>query len=383
MKRLGNIITVRVSLVIFLAFLITFPLGCSKKQPETKEIKIGAILPLTGDAAQWGKEPQKAIELAIEELNNKGGVNGKKIIVMFEDSQAFPEKGVAAIKKLIVIDKVEVVIGAISSSVTLAIAPIAEQNRKILISPASTSAEIADAGDYIFRTIAPHIVQASALVETVVEILRIKEVAVLYLNNAACVDFKNVFRRGIEKKGGSALIEESGEQGASDFRTQLTKMKEKTPKAILIVAFPKEIGIILRQAKEMGIDAQFLSPDPGEDPEVRKIAGTASEGLIISTPTVYPEFAKGTAQVFVNKFRQKYKKDPGMYAANAYDAAILVIRAIEEKGYNSDGIKQYLYSIKDFDGASGTITFDRNGDTSQPPKIMIIREGKIVPFVNN
>lgn len=114
MKRLANIITVCVSLAIFLAVLIAFPLGCSKKQPEAKEIKIGAILPLTGDAAQWGVEAKRAIELSADEINSKGDIQGKRVYVIFEDSQLSPKVGTNTIHKLISQDGVKVIIGAIS-----------------------------------------------------------------------------------------------------------------------------------------------------------------------------------------------------------------------------------------------------------------------------
>lgn len=140
------------SLYLMLIFLLVVSfgiLGCEKK--EAKEIKIGVIFPLTGDAAIWGQNDKEGADLATEEINNPGGITGKKIRLIYEDSQANPGMGVSAFKKLIEVEKVPAVIGDIASSVTLAIAPIAQEKRVVLLSPGATAPKLSEAGPYFFR----------------------------------------------------------------------------------------------------------------------------------------------------------------------------------------------------------------------------------------
>ncbi|MCK4458341.1 MAG: ABC transporter substrate-binding protein [Methanosarcinales archaeon] len=137
-----------IGVVLFLAVIA----GACLQDTQPDEIRIGAILPLTGEAAEYGEDAKLGIDLAVEEINAAGGINGKRIQVVYEDSQATPSQGVSAIQKLTTVDKVPVIIGAMASSVTLAIAPIAEENKVVLLSPASSAPQITEAGDYIFRT---------------------------------------------------------------------------------------------------------------------------------------------------------------------------------------------------------------------------------------
>ncbi len=161
---------------IVVASFMVFSFGCAKK--EEKEIKIGAILPLTGDAAQYGQSAKKGMELAVNEINERGGIDNKKIKLIIEDRQGQVKDGVAAFRKLITVEKVPIIIGELLSSITLAIAPLANENKVVILSPASTAPKITEAGDYIFRNVASDIVEGQIMAEYAFKKLKLNNLRV-------------------------------------------------------------------------------------------------------------------------------------------------------------------------------------------------------------
>lgn len=351
-------------------------LGCANKE---KEINIGAILPLTGDGAKYGSASRKAIELALEEINGAGGVKGRKIKAIYEDSQGTPRIGISAMQKLITTDGVPAVIGDLFSSVTLAIAPVAEQNKVVVLSPSSSAPKITNAGDYIFRNCASDIFEGAIMGEYAFDSLGFKKVAILYINNDYGVGIRDVFKRQFTARGGIVVLEESFEQSSTDFRTQLTKIKSTDAQAIYVVGY-KELGQLLRQAKEIGITSQFLSTVMFEDPDIIKTAGGAAEGVIYSARAYDPESKKGATYDFVQRFKEKYKETPDIFAALSYDAVKILALAMKQGGFTSDGIKGALYGIKHYPGLVGDTSFDENGDVIQPAVMKTVKQGKFIKF---
>ena len=366
---------------VIVIVLAAFAGACLDKQPtESEEIKIGAILPLTGEAAKYGEDAKLGIDLAVEEINAAGGIKGKKIQVVYEDSQAAPSQGVAAIQKLVTVDKVPVIIGAMASSVTLAIAPIAEENKVVLLSPASTAPQITEAGDYIFRNEVSDAYGGKAQAELTWDELGIRNVAILYINNDYGVGTIDTFKKNFESYGGNITAIEVFEQGATDFRTQLTKIKDSNPDAIFLVGY-KEVILILKQAKELGIETQILSSTMFEDPEILEKVGDLAEGVIY----VYyggfdPESDEEQVETFISDLAEKYGREPGHYTAESYDAMKLISVAIEKGGYNSEEIKNALYDIKDYQGLAGSISFDENGDVIKLVTLKTVKDGKFVKY---
>ncbi len=374
MKKLW--IGIGIAGVVALAIMLTL----TRTKEELKEIKVGAICPLTGDAAVYGQWFKNGIDLALEEINSQGGIKNRKLIVIYEDSRADPKEGISAVQKLITVHNVSAIIGAMASSVTLAIAPIAEKNKVVLLSPASSAPKITYAGDYVFRNWSSDVFEGKIMVDFAYEKLDIKRVAVLYINNEYGVGIKDVFETYFRKRGGMVVNSESYEQGATDFRTQLTKIKSKQPEAIYLPTMAKEAGQILRQAQEIGVQAQFLSIMGVEAPIVLKVAGKAAEGVIYSYPGFDPESPSEIVQRFQAKYMAKYGEKAEAFAAHSYDALKIIASAIEKADCNADGIKNVLYEIKDFPGVTGQTTFDENGDVIKPVMIKVIKDGKFAPY---
>jgi branched-chain amino acid transport system substrate-binding protein len=351
----------------------------TKRGPN--EIVIGAILPLTGDGAMYGEWTKKGIDLAINEENQKGGINGKKIKILYEDTQQKPDLGVAAFKKLILIEKVQAVIGELSSSVTLAVAPVANQNKIVLLSPAASSPKITDAGDYIFRVCASDIFEGKVMAEFSMNKLKYKKVSILYINNEYGLGIKNVFNSVYIENGGEIVSIESFDQGTSDFRTQLLKIKVTNPQAIYLVGYAPEMAIALRQIKELRIKVPILSSYEAENPKILEVSGNAAEGIIYSAYDYDPKKENLLVQSFVKEYKINYGEEPNIVAALGYDSAKIMIEALKEaRVISGDEIKNSLYNIKKYPGVTGITSFDRNGDVEKSVIIKTIKNKEFIEF---
>jgi branched-chain amino acid transport system substrate-binding protein len=207
-----------------------------------------------------------------------------------------------------------------------------------------------------------------------------KEIAVLYINNEWGVGLKDVFEKEFENLGGKILISEGFEQDAKDFRTQLIKIKAKNPRVIFIPVYYIEAGLILKQAEELGIKAQFLSGDSIEKPEFIEIAGELAKGIIFGAPTYDPESRESLIKNFVDKYQSKFGREPAVVAAHAYDATNIIALTLEKCEENATCIKDELYKIKDFPGVSGKTSFDKNGDAIKEILLKTVKNGQFVPY---
>ena len=356
--------------------VILFITGCQRagKSP----VELGAILPLTGDAAIYGQELKNGIELAREEINNAGGIKGKKIEVKYEDDRGQPKEGVTAIQKLINVDKVPVIIGGATSSVALSVAPIAVEKKVVLLSPTATAPALSKVGKYFFRIWPSDNYDGLIMAQFAYDKLSLKKVAILYVNTEYGQGIEGVFRKEFEKRGGTILTSESYELGATDFRGQIAKIKQLEPEAIYLPGYYKELAGILKQAKELGIKSTFLSVNSFYDPKLLEIVGASAEGAVFTYPTYDPKSEDPLTKKFVDAFKNKYKKEPDAFAAQGYDAMKVVAEAIQIGSFSRDGILDAMVQIKDFPGVAGNISFDENGDVHKPLRFLTVRKGKFV-----
>ena len=350
----------------------TFFLGC-KKEPMV--YKIGCVTPLTGEGATYGAATKRGIDLAVEEINNAGGINGIKIKVIYEDDKMNPKDAVNALNKLIRVNKVPVIIGGFTSRVTLALAPIAEQNKVILFSSSSTADEIKFAGDYIFRNVPPNKSQGNCAALFVINFLKKKKAAILYKNDDYGKSLADAFKESFLNVGGQIVIEESYDPGKKDFRDLLTKIKSLNPPIIFYPGNYQESGIILKQAREMGIKSTFVGGDGSYSPELINIAGVAAEGSYYTLMAMGFGIADQEIENFTKNFKEKYGEEPDVYAAYAYDAMKTLAEAIRIGGYSADGVKKALYSTT-FKGVTGITKFDNYGEVDKPYYIYEVKNGK-------
>ncbi len=243
-------------LVVLFSFMLVFTFACGKESDVVKAgetIKIGFLGPMTGDAGNYGKLMSQAVKIAVEEFNAAGGAEGFNAEVIVEDTEGKVEKANPAIEKLAGVDKVFGIVGAVFSSVSLAVAPKAEAAKIVMISPSSTHKDLPDKGKFIFRDVMSDALQAVVFGKYLAKVENVKTVAILYIKNdysqGLAMDFKDQY----EKEGGKVVAIETALQGDKDFKTQLTKIKSANPEALYIPNYVAEIAQILEQAKQLGI----------------------------------------------------------------------------------------------------------------------------------
>jgi len=343
-------------LVLAVVFILAQAVGCQK--PETREIQIGAVLPLTGDIASYGKRAQNGINLALAEIN-RSGTNPFRIAVEFQDGKGSAQESVTIMRKFCSLDHYPVVIGAAASSVSLAIAPIANQYRVVQISPISSSPDLTkEGGDYFFRVCPSDAFQAAILADWIWK-KELKRVGILFVNNSWGISLKNRFVSEFTALGGQITTVESCMEGDRDFRTQLAKIVASSPEAFYCPTYGTEGGLVLKQLKEIGFSGEIFGSDVWSSPELLTSAGDAAEGVYL----VKPSDPSGEAyEVFATGFREKYNEDPDVYAGYAYDIMYILQRAIAAGNTTGPDVRSYLLSMPVFKGVTGETHFDENGD---------------------
>ena len=363
-------------LVTIVIILIVAGAAYVALQPQAKEtVKIGVVLPLTGKGTiDQGQASQHAVTLAIEQINRDGGLLGKKVEAVFENSQCEPSIGVTAIRKLIDIDKANFIIGDICDSVTAAIIPVAEKSKKVLITPGSTSPDISNAGDYIFRFWFSENDLGGMITDKAYE-MGYRKMAIIYIDNAWGEAQKNAVSAKFTSNGGEIVgMEKIG--NTADFRTILSKLEEKNPDSYYIGVHPFGLASIMKQIKEFNITKQVFSH--GGLVGSTQVLGLDEDGILegIMAPFVYDPSSS-----FRNMFVTRFGTEPGITADSSYDAVMVASKIIKgtEKS-DSDTIKDGLYKIQNYTGASGIIAVDGNGDTQRQLRLMIVRGNMLVPY---
>ena len=343
---------------------------------ESAPITIGALLPLTGEAAHWGIPPRNAAEMAVDEINRAGGIGGRRLALMIKDDRCQPPDGISAFNEIMATANPAVFLGAVCSGVTLAVAPLAEARRTVMISPASTSPKVTDAGDFIFRIIPSGSARGKIFAEYLHDERGLRRLAALYINNEGGIGGSSAFKARFTQLGGTVVIEEKYEQGATDLRAQLARIKATDAQGILVGSYPPDTVLVLQQARELELRLPlFLTTEAVQNPDVLRQAGDAAEGAvyILAAPA-----AGAAPQKFAEAYEARFGKKPELFAAEGYDIVRLIAAAITATGATSPsgpGIRDFLYQVRDYAGASGTITFDKNGDVVKPFAIKTIEAG--------
>lgn len=370
----------RLWLLFVCASLAALPISCNRKTDQ-RTLKIGIMTPLTGEVASWGDMQRKSTELALEDLKARGVLDGTQIQVVYEDDSATPKNGVNAFRKLADVDKVPIVVGSPASTVTLAVAPIANEKKLVLLSSGSTATDVANAGPYVFRIMPSDEVQASIMADWILE-LGYTNVAIIYVENAWGKGLVEQFKTDFAKKGGKILAIESSKPDSSDYRAQLSKIESLNPAAIYAPLYTRGAGLMIRQAREMGFKQQIFGADVYGTPELVQAGGDSVNGVLYTTFGQH----KGPAyQQFSQRYKDKYGGEPETYASYCYDTFLIAVEAIKRipPGEPRDGshIRQALLSIKDFQGVTGSTTFDgRNNATGRTFDKMMVIGGKHLPF---
>ncbi|MBS3167711.1 ABC transporter substrate-binding protein [Candidatus Woesearchaeota archaeon] len=368
------------TLVVILA-IIAIIIGVTNQEGTTTnsdEIKIGAMFPLSGTLANLGSAMKDASQLAVDEVNLNGGINGKKFSLIVEDGKCSADDAVTAGRKLIDIDGVKAIVGPTCSTETAALGPIATSAQVVLLSPSATKPGLTlQAGDYVFRNVAPDSYQGAEGVK-IAESLGTKKVAVLYANDEYGAALKDVFVTEAQAKGIQVLLTEAMDKEGKDFRTQLTKIKNANPDLVYLVVFPKEGAIVLRQQKELGMTNKWIAAEAIKDDEVIGTTGDAGNGVIVTTPRV--TYDNEVFTKFALDYKSKYGREPDIYAGETYDATKILMEAAANTDGSGRAIREYLLNKESYTLATGNYKFNENREVKKDYQYWIIRNGKFEPY---
>ena len=351
----------RVFLVLLIVSLIFSGIG-SLYGAET--IKVGLIAPLTGPIATFGQSVEKGVRMAVDEINAKGGVLGMKIELLVEDNQAKAEESANIARKFIEQDKVVAILGPVISSNTLAAAPIAQQSKVPLLTPTATNPRVTQVGNYIFRVCFVDDFQGTVMARFAKTGLgkRVSTAAILYEKTSDySIGLAKYFKETFTKIGGKIVAEESFSSGDQDFSAQLTKIKGKNPDVLYVPSYYDTAGLIIKQARELGINVPILGGDGFDSPQLVQLAGKENLKDCYFSGHFFAGSSAPQVKTFVANFKKRYNQVPDMLAALGYDAAYMLADAIKKAGkVDRDAIRDALANTKNLKLVTGTITLDEN-----------------------
>ncbi|MDQ2643809.1 MAG: ABC transporter substrate-binding protein [Myxococcota bacterium] len=377
----------RLFVSVLLAGLGTALFGCKKKEgaeagssgasAASKPIVIGHYASMTGSTAHYGQDTDKAVRLAIEEVNRQGGVNGRKLEVVTLDDRGDSAEASNAVARLIDVEKASAIIGEVASSLSLSGGRVAQRRKVPMVSPSSTNPKVTEVGDYIFRVCFLDPFQGKVMANFARNTLKLDSVAILKdVKNDYSIGLADAFRAAFTGAGGKIAVEQSYSQGDTDFSAQITAIKGSGAQAIFTPGYYSEVGSIARTAQRLGVKVPLLGGDGWDAPDLVKIGGDALEGSYFSNHFA-PDVATPKAQKFVADFKAKYKQEPTGLGALGYDAAAVIIEAMRHApDLSGDAIRSALGKIKDFEGVSGKITINGERNADKSAVVLKIVDGK-------
>jgi branched-chain amino acid transport system substrate-binding protein len=352
-------------------------LACGGGKDSGDAIVVGHVASMTGDTATFGRSADEGMRMAIEQLNGAGGVIGKKLELVTEDDRSVTEEARSAAQKLLQRDHVVALLGEVASSRSLAAAPEAQRAKVPMISPGSTNPKVTEVGDYIFRACFIDPFQGAVMAKFALGELHAKRLAILFdFKQDYSVGLADFFRDTVKKSGGEIVADERYTSGDIEFRAQLTTLRAASPDAIFVPGYYTELGLIAKQARELGINVPLLGGDGWDSEKTLEIGGDAVEGYFFSTHYA-ADSDDPRVQEFVKSFAAKYGSTPDAMAALGYDTAGILADALKRAG-TTDGAKlrDAIAATKDFAGVTGKISIDASRNAHKDAVVLQIKGGK-------
>jgi branched-chain amino acid transport system substrate-binding protein len=366
--------------------LLATGLGCGKSGGEapatTDEWKVGSYLSLSGPETQFGVDTREGIELAIDEVNQAGGVKGKRIKILFEDDKSKPEETNNKVLQLIDRDKVVALLGEVASGRSR-VGGIAANKKKIpMITPSSTHPDITQIGPFVFRVCFTDDVQGQMGARFVVQKLGRKKVGLLYaVDDLYSSGLAKEFREEVKRLGAEIVLEKSYLKSETNYTTYIEELRAAKPEAIYAPIYYTAMIPIARQAKAAGLKGDiFTGGDGWNAEELLKDAGEEMEGAYFTNHSA-PDIPWPASQAFNKAYVARYHREPSALAATGYDAAKLLADAIgRAKDGTPESIRQAIQETRNFQGATGAISIDENRNADKPVVIVQIKDRKFKYF---
>src|SRR5256886_11717326 len=343
----------------------------------TGPIVIGEVGSMTGTEATFGLSSANGIQLAIDEFNAKGGVKGRQLQVKGLDAQGRPEEAATAATRLIASEHVVALLGEVASTRSMFMAPKAQQAKVPMVTPSSTNPAVTEKGDYIFRACFIDPFQGYVGATFALNNLKLKKVAILKdVRNDYSVGLAKNFIDAFTKTGGQIIAQESYSNGDVDFKAQLTNIKAAAPQALYVPGYYTDVGLIARQAREVGITVPLLGGDGWDSEKLYEIGGDAIVGSYFSNH-YSPDDPSPRIQEFVSKYKKAYGGQlPDSLAAQAYDATGMLVDAMKRaKDLTGPSIPDALAATKDYPGGTGSISMDDKRNATKPAVVLKIAKG--------
>jgi branched-chain amino acid transport system substrate-binding protein len=363
---------------LFSVLVLALVAGCDKSGGGA--IKVGEFASLTGKEATFGVSSHEGTLMAIEEINAAGGLLGKKLELLTEDTQSKSGEPATVVNKLISRDNVVAILGEVASSRSMEAAPLCQASKIPMISPSSTNPKLTEMGDYIFRVCFTDKFQGEVIAKFASTKLSVKKIAIF-------TDVKSDYSKGLAKYfkdafvagGGQVVAELDFNGGDKDFKAQLTAIKAAAPDAVCVPGYYTEAALICLQARQLGLNVPFFGGDGWESEKLPEIGKDAVEGNYFSTH-YHEVVATEKSHKFVAAYKKRWNgKSPDALAACGYDSAIVLAEAIKRAGA-TDGqkVRDALAGIKDFEAVTGRITINEKRDASKGAVILQIKGGKFI-----
>ena len=368
-----------VIVALALAFSCNRP-GDDSNTASHSTIKIGYFGDLTGPTFNFGQSAINGVLMAASEINQSGGINGRKIDVVIEDDKGSPEEAARLTAKLIDQDKVIAIIAGGTSGNSRAASPKAQASHIPMISPSSTDPAVTQTGNYIFRACFVDTFQGEVMASFAVNTLKAKKAAILYdFNSPYSKGLTDYFKLSFARLGGSIVSEQTYTQGDADFKGQLSTVRSAEPDVIYIPGYYGEVALIAKQARMIGLAQPLLGGDGWDAPELWQIGGDALNGAYISTHYSVDDPSPAIRQ-FVDLYKQRYGNLlPDAHAALAYDGARLLFDAIARTGStDGDKLRDALAQTKNFNGVTGVISMDANRNAVKPAVVLKLQDLKFI-----
>jgi len=345
-------------------------------------IRIGFFAPITGPAAADGASAKNAVELGVKELNDAGGIGGKKIDLIVYDDRLNPQEAVAIANKLIEKDKVVGVVSGAYSGPTRVTAPIFQKAGMPMVAGYAVHPDVTwdpkekKPNDFCFRNGFLGEIEGAAAAEYAVKNLKAQSVALIFMDNDFGRAISAGFAERAEKLGAKVLTKQMYKfPGEKDFRPFLTRIKESNPDLIFAAGYYGEAAAIVRQAKELGITSKIMGEEGFDSPKFIEIAGPAAEGVVIAT-NLDRDDPRPVVQNFLKNYHSAYKEDADMVGASSYDALMILVNAIKKSGTDAKAIQKALLETKDYNGLTGKISRFVQGEVVKPVQIQVVKDGK-------
>jgi branched-chain amino acid transport system substrate-binding protein len=370
-------LTRKLALVLLIGLLVPGVAGAADT------VKIGLLAPLTGFAAADGLSGLNSVQLAVERVNQDGGLLGRQVELVYYDDRADGKEAVALSRKLIQQDRVAGVVGGSYSTPSRAVAPIFEDEEIPFVAAYAVHPDVTTSGKYCFRNGFLGMVEGKSAGYVSVELLKAKKIALLTSDN----DFGRTLAEGFKAylgdqgKDAQIVFEQTYPFKEKDFKPYLSKVKEANPDILFASGYYFQTGPIVQQARELGLDIQILGEEGADSPKFLEIAGAAAEGFVIVT-NLDRDDPRPVVQDFLKTFEQRYQIQPDMVGASAYDAFMIICDGIRRAGA-TDGpaIQQAIAATKDYNGLTGVLKgFTDIGEVVKEVQVQIVKDGRFRHF---